>query len=70
MSNDLAGDELDETRVLACSVRLLDVGLFRIGSEQYADDDGGVGLATIEKRHVSANGGRLIVKLIVKARRA
>jgi DNA topoisomerase IB len=50
---DLDGDELDQQRVLACAVRLLDVGLFRIGSEQYADDDGGVGLATVEKQHVS-----------------
>ena len=30
-------------RVLACAVRLLDVGDFRIGSEEYADDDGGLG---------------------------
>ena len=32
---------LTRERVLACAVRLLDVGMFRIGSEQYADDDGG-----------------------------
>jgi len=50
---DLAGDELDCTRVLACAVRLLDVGLFRIGSEQYADEDGGIGLATVTKANVS-----------------
>ncbi|MBV9819671.1 MAG: DNA topoisomerase IB [Solirubrobacterales bacterium] len=47
------GDELDEARVLACAIRLLDVGLFRIGSEQYADDDSGVGLATVRKEHVT-----------------
>jgi DNA topoisomerase I len=50
---DLRGDSLSKERVLACAVRLLDVGMFRIGSEQYADDDGGLGLATIEKRHVT-----------------
>lgn len=50
---DLDGGDLDQRRVLACAVRLLDVGLFRIGSEQYADDDGGIGLATVEKRHVT-----------------
>jgi DNA topoisomerase I len=50
---DLQDDELSRERVLACAVRLLDVGMFRIGSEQYADDDGGLGLATIQKRHVS-----------------
>jgi DNA topoisomerase I len=50
---DLDGDQLDATRVLACAVRLLDVGLFRLGSEQYADDDGGLGLATVTKHHVT-----------------
>jgi DNA topoisomerase I len=57
---DLTGDELDETRVLACAVRLLDVGLFRIGSEEYADGDGGVGLATVEKEHVSIDNGSIV----------
>jgi DNA topoisomerase IB len=50
---DLKDDELSRRRVLACAVRLLDVGMFRIGSEQYADDDGGLGLATIQKRHIT-----------------
>jgi DNA topoisomerase IB len=48
-----SGDEIDETRVLACAVRLLDVGLFRVGSEEYADDEGGVGLATVRKDSVT-----------------
>jgi DNA topoisomerase-1 len=50
---DLGQDELGHGRVLACTVRLLDLGMFRIGSEQYADDDGGIGLATIRREHVS-----------------
>lgn len=53
---DLRGDELSRDRVLGCAVRLLDLGMFRIGSEQYADDDGGIGLATIQKQHVSLQG--------------
>jgi DNA topoisomerase-1 len=52
---DLPGDGLGHEQVLACAVRLLDVGLFRIGSEQYADDDGGIGLATLHKEHVSVS---------------
>jgi DNA topoisomerase I len=43
-------------RVLAGAVRLLDVGLFRVGSEQYAEEDHGVGLATVRKEHVSVRG--------------
>jgi DNA topoisomerase IB len=53
---DLRGEELTPQRVLGCAVRLLDIGMFRIGSEEYADDDGGVGLATIRKEHVSLHG--------------
>ncbi len=43
-------------RVLAAAVRLLDVGMFRVGSEQYAEEDSGVGLATVRKEHVHVHG--------------
>jgi DNA topoisomerase IB len=57
----LAGsDELDEQRVLACAVRLLDVGLFRIGSEQYAGEDSGIGLATVERSDVKVDGDEVV----------
>ena len=46
------GDEPNRERVLALTVRLLDIGMFRVGSEQYADEDSGIGLATIRKQHV------------------
>src|SRR5579875_3466416 len=35
LAKDLRGEELTETRVLACAVRLLDLGMFRVGSEAY-----------------------------------
>jgi DNA topoisomerase-1 len=53
LTEGLAGSELDEVRVLACAVRLLDVGLFRIGGEEYAEQGGGLGLATLRKDHVT-----------------
>jgi DNA topoisomerase I len=46
-------EDLDQDRVLAGAIRLLDVGLFRVGTEQYADEEGGVGLATVLKEHVT-----------------
>ena len=49
----LEKDELTRERVLAGAVRLLDVGMFRIGSEEYADEEGGIGLATLQKENVS-----------------
>ena len=43
--------------VLASAVRLLDIGMFRVGSEQYADEDSGIGLATVRKDHVRIHDG-------------
>jgi DNA topoisomerase I len=49
-------DALDQERVLACAVRLLDRGFFRIGSEDYAVTNETYGLATMRKEHVTLNG--------------
>lgn len=51
--------DLDRNRVLACAVRLLDLGFFRVGGEDYADRNESYGLATILKRHVSVEDGTL-----------
>jgi DNA topoisomerase I len=55
-----SGDEPGEERVLACAIRLLDIGLFRVGSEHYADDEGGVGLATVRKDSVAVHDRELV----------
>jgi DNA topoisomerase IB len=47
----LALDDLSRERVLACAVRLLDRGFFRIGTEGYAEQHQTYGLATIQKKH-------------------
>jgi DNA topoisomerase IB len=52
VKRDLAGCELTRERVLACATRLLDLGFFRIGSEEYAEQNDSYGLATMLKRHV------------------
>jgi DNA topoisomerase-1 len=57
---DLADGELSRERVLACAVRLLDRGLFRIGTEDYAVSNETYGLATMKKRHVRAHGETLL----------
>jgi DNA topoisomerase I len=51
-----ADGEPTRERVLAAAVRLLDVGMFRVGGEQYAEEDSGVGLATVRKEHVRVHG--------------
>jgi len=67
LTQDLAGTELTRERVLACAVRLLDLGMFRIGSEQYADDEGGLGLATIRKEHVTVHASTIQFDYLGKA---
>src|SRR5258708_16513274 len=47
---DLARGGLDRDRVAASAVRLIDLGLFRIGGEKYAELDHHYGATTLEKR--------------------
>ena len=50
---DLSRRRLDRDRVVATAVRLIDLGLFRIGGERYAELDHHYGATTLEKRHVT-----------------
>src|SRR4051795_6919092 len=49
---DLADSGMTRERVLACAVRLLDRGFFRVGGEDYAVENDSYGLAPIHKQHV------------------
>ncbi|HLZ38543.1 MAG TPA: DNA topoisomerase IB [Mycobacteriales bacterium] len=57
IAHDLAGRGLTRDRTLACAVRLLDLGFFRIGSEEYAEQNQTYGLATIRRDHVTVARG-------------
>src|SRR5436190_2147040 len=57
---DLERDGLGRDHVLACAVRLLDRGFFRIGSEDYAVTNETYGLATMRKRHAVVKGDVLL----------
>jgi DNA topoisomerase IB len=57
----LADGGLTRERVLASAIRLLDRGLFRVGGEEYADENGGYGLATLERDHVRVENGAVLV---------
>ncbi len=63
---DLARRGLTRERVLACSVRLLDLGFFRIGSERYAEENETFGLATLRKKHVRIERGVAIFDYTAK----
>jgi DNA topoisomerase IB len=64
---DLAGEGLTRERVLSCAVRLLDLGFFRIGSEQYASQNQTFGLATMLKEHVTVSQGVVTFDYIAKS---
>jgi DNA topoisomerase IB len=63
----LHDDELSRERVLACATRLLDLGFFRIGTEDYAEQNQTYGLATIQKRHVKLSGDTVTFDYIAKS---
>jgi DNA topoisomerase IB len=50
--SDLTDPAFGRDRVAAGVVRLIDLGLFRIGGEKYAELDHHYGVTTLEKRHV------------------
>jgi DNA topoisomerase I len=60
VQRDLRKRRISRERVLACAVRLLDRGFFRIGSEGYAEENETYGLATMRKRHVAVNGESVV----------
>jgi DNA topoisomerase I len=55
-AKDLAREGMPREKALACAVRLLDRGFFRIGSEDYAEENDTYGIATMRKRHVTVSG--------------
>jgi DNA topoisomerase IB len=57
---------LGRDRVLAAAIRLIDLGFFRSGGEEYADEHGTFGLATIKKEHVTVTKGQLVFDYLAK----
>lgn len=52
----LAASTMTKRKALATAFCLLDLGLFRVGGEEYTEQNGSFGLATVEKRHVTVRG--------------
>jgi DNA topoisomerase I len=64
--SDLGGRGLSRDRVVASAVRLIDVGLFRIGGERYAELDHHFGVSTLLKEHVRMVRGGVAFDYIAK----
>lgn len=58
---DLSTRGLNRRRVLAAAARLLDIGFFRVGGEQYAEENGSYGLATLLTAHARVRRGGVVV---------
>ncbi len=64
---DLRRRGLNRDRVVAGVVRLIDLGLFRIGEEKYAELDHHYGATTLEKRHVRVTREGMLFDYVAKA---
>jgi DNA topoisomerase-1 len=67
---DLRRRGLTRDRVVAGVVRLIDLGLFRIGSERYAELDHHYGATTLEKRHVQVTRDGILFDYVAKVGQA
>jgi DNA topoisomerase IB len=59
VAKDIKRQGMPREKVLAAAMRLLDRGFFRIGSENYAEENDTYGIATMGKRHVTVSGDRV-----------
>jgi DNA topoisomerase I len=59
MSNDLQGEPFTPEWACALSLRLINLGWFRVGTERYARTTRTFGITTLRKSHVSVRGSRI-----------
>lgn len=64
---DLRRQGMPRERALACAVRLLDLGFFRIGSEVYAEENESFGLATVRREHVTIRPNEVVFDFPAKS---
>jgi DNA topoisomerase-1 len=64
---DLRRQGMPRERALACAVRLLDLGFFRVGSEVYASENESFGLATVRREHVTIKRSEVVFDFPAKS---
>ncbi len=67
VKKDLAREGMPRERALACAIRLLDLGFFRVGGEEYAETNGSYGVATVQREHVSIEGEEVVFDFPAKS---
>ncbi|WP_239089533.1 DNA topoisomerase IB [Sphaerimonospora thailandensis] len=66
VAEDLRGEGLRRERVLATAARMLDIGFFRVGGEEYTDS---YGLATLRASHIRRGDGEVVCRYPAKGRK-
>lgn len=64
---DLRRQGMPRERALACAIRLLDLGFFRVGSEVYAEENESFGLATVRREHVTIKRSEVVFDFPAKS---
>jgi len=67
VKRDIGLEEMPRERALATAVRLLDLGFFRIGGEEYAESNESYGVATVLREHVRREGEELVFDFPAKS---
>lgn len=67
VTRDIARPGLPRARVLAGTLRILAACFLRPGSEDYVDQNGSYGIATLRRRHISVVGDRVRFDFVGKA---
>jgi DNA topoisomerase-1 len=60
IARDMKQPGLGRTKVLACVLKILSTCFIRPGSQEYADENGHYGLATLRPKHVKVRGSTVI----------
>src|SRR2546423_14347331 len=66
MGEHITHDPLDQDRVSAVAVRLINLTWVRVGSERYVRESNTYGVTTLTKRHVSVRGKRVSLRFRTK----
>jgi DNA topoisomerase-1 len=67
VEQDLAGTTLSRERAIASVVRLLDLGVVRVGNESYAKENKSFGATTLRQRHVNVSGQTVRLRFKAKS---
>jgi DNA topoisomerase I len=67
IADDLGGRGFTRQRVLALALHLIDLGYFRAGGEQYAEENDSHGLATLLCEHVTVRKGAVVFDFPAKS---